>query len=718
MSVQTSCGDKPQCRKLSLERSAVLAFVLGALRALPAAADPVGVEHPEVQVTATRLPSPADLLPASVTIISGVDLRARGANSLRSALALVAGVDAPPGGDAGPSSSVPSLWGLHEFDAFLLVVDGVPWGGAFNPALPILDLNDVERIEVLKGPAPVMYGATSFVGVIQVVRYAAGSSSDELRLAVRGREGGAVDLAMVLPNVGDYKQSMVLGADRNRFTGRDQGANRGHFLYRGAAPLAAGMATVDAEYTTQTQLPTSPEVRTATGLSTLSPLDANLNPSDAAIIEHRARLTLGYSRPFGGGEWDTRLSYTRSSVHDVRGFVRPELAIGDDGNNADGFNQVRTIDDLWFDSFVALPLARGVDLTTGVDWLYGRGVQQSYNFAYVAALDGSSVAAPSSTYHVDEVNGLHNTRNFGGLYTQLNWAPTDAITVLAGLRLNHTQEQQDSGHIDTIDSSASFAGSDSRAATRLSGSAGVTVRMWGNRAEGEDGRFFVDYRNTFKPAAIDFGPDVNVAILTPEQASGFEAGLRGHALRGQLEWEIAAFSLDFANLVVHTVDALGDPILANAGTERFKGIEAELQWHLNDELLLNGAFSYHDARFGYAQEAEGGVLTELKGHQLDMSPHDMGSIGLLYAPAAGLQASVQVAYIGRRFLDRLNTTAVGGYATADASLGYRTGQYTFSLTARNLTDRRAPVSGSEFGEQSFYLLPARQLEAAFTVHLR
>ena len=717
MSIPTSCGDAPR-RLLALHAGRTpIALACGLLCAVAAVAEPTGVDHPEVQVTATRVPAPADLVPASITIVSGVDLRARGANSLRSALALVPGVDAPPGGDAGPASSVPSLWGLHEFDAFLLVVDGIPWGGAFNPALPTLDLNDVERIEVLKGPAPVMYGATSFVGVIQVIRYAAGSSSDELRLAARSHQGGAVDLSMALPAVGDYKQSLVLGADRNRLAGRDQGVDRGHFLYRGAAPVAAGNATVDAEYTTQTQLPTSPVVRTGSGLSTLSSLDANLNPADAAIVEQRYRLTLGYSHPIGAGEWDARLSYTRSSVHDVRGFVRPELAIGDDGNNADGFKQIRTIDDLWFDSFVALPLARGVDLTTGVDWLYGRGAQQSYNFAYVAALDGSSVAAGSSAYHVDEVNGLRNTRNFGGLYTQLDWAPTDAITVLAGVRLNHTQEQQDSGHVDTLDATASFAGSDSRTATRLSGAGGITVRLWGERGSGDEGRLFVDYRNTFKPAAIDFGPDVNVAILTPEQADGFEAGLRGHAFRGQLEWEVAAFSLDFANVVVHTVDALGGPVLANAGTERFKGVEAELRWHLGGDLLLNGAFSYHDARFGYTRETEDGVLVELKGRQLDMSPHDMGSFAVLYAPATGLQASAQLAYIGRRFLDRLNTAPVGGYATVDASLGYRVGSYTLSLTARNLTDRRVPVSDSEFGDQSFYLLPARQIEAAIAVHL-
>src|SRR5256885_17033100 len=65
----------------------------------------------------------------------------------------------------------------------LLVVDGVPWGGAFSPAVPTLDLNGVERIEIMKGPAPVMFSATSFVGVIHVIRYPAGASANELSVA-------------------------------------------------------------------------------------------------------------------------------------------------------------------------------------------------------------------------------------------------------------------------------------------------------------------------------------------------------------------------------------------------------------------------------------------------------------------------------------------------------------------------------------------------------
>jgi outer membrane receptor protein involved in Fe transport len=133
---------------------------------------PTLTEH--VQVTATRLPESTEQVPASITVLTRDDLVLRGARDLTSALALVAGISIAPGGDGGPASSVPEFWGLREFDAFLLTVDGVPWGGAFAPALPTLDLSNVDRIEVLRGAAPVMYGATSFVGVINVIRRDAG----------------------------------------------------------------------------------------------------------------------------------------------------------------------------------------------------------------------------------------------------------------------------------------------------------------------------------------------------------------------------------------------------------------------------------------------------------------------------------------------------------------------------------------------------------------
>ena len=90
------------------------------------------------------------------------------------------------------------------------MVDGVPWGGAFNPSIPTLDLLDVERIEVLKGSAPVTYGATSFVGIIQVIHYKAGEAENRVQVT-GGTHGEARGSASVsLPPLGDYVKSLTV----------------------------------------------------------------------------------------------------------------------------------------------------------------------------------------------------------------------------------------------------------------------------------------------------------------------------------------------------------------------------------------------------------------------------------------------------------------------------------------------------------------------------
>jgi outer membrane receptor protein involved in Fe transport len=92
-----------------------------------------------------------------------------------------------------------------------------------------------------------------------------------------------------------------------------------------------------------------------------------------------------------------------------------------------------------------------------------------------------------------------------------------------------------------------------------------------------------------------------------------------------------------------------------------------------------------------------------------MSPRVLAAAGLLYTPSQGLNATLVATYAGHRWLNEENTAPASGYVTLDATLGYRLGRYGITLEGTNLTNQRPPVSASEFGSQSFYLLPARML---------
>src|SRR5512140_429279 len=91
---------------------AVLLLLLSPSVPAAEATDPITLEP--VEVTTSKIPVALRDTAASITVVSGDELRARGAIDLRTALSSVTGVVIAPGGDAGPASSVPALWGLRE----------------------------------------------------------------------------------------------------------------------------------------------------------------------------------------------------------------------------------------------------------------------------------------------------------------------------------------------------------------------------------------------------------------------------------------------------------------------------------------------------------------------------------------------------------------------------------------------------------------------------
>src|SRR5438552_18901187 len=268
---------------------------------------------PPVEVIATKIPERPHDVAASIEVFSGDELRARGVTSLKDALALATGVAVAPGGDAGPASAVPEFWGVREFDAFLLVVDGVPWGGAFNPAISTLSLEEVERIEVMRGPAPVTYGATSFVGVIHVVHPAAAANLRyvEAHGGSFGSGGGALDVAV--PSGESWKSRLSGDFDREGFRDTHTSYSRGHSLWRTAKVDGERLTWISADLNVLRQDPASPHPREGASLSSAIPLDANHNPAGAYVNENRIALMGGFERPIRGeATWGTTASYTFS----------------------------------------------------------------------------------------------------------------------------------------------------------------------------------------------------------------------------------------------------------------------------------------------------------------------------------------------------------------------------------------------------------------------
>jgi vitamin B12 transporter len=126
---------------------------------------------PETIVTATRIPTPQERLPAATTVIDRQTIEERGYVTLADALVSVPGFNIVPSGGMGQVTSG-FMRGTNS-NHVLVLRDGVPMNdashpsGAFNFGNTLL--GDIERIEVVRGPVSAIYGTSAIGGVINLI---------------------------------------------------------------------------------------------------------------------------------------------------------------------------------------------------------------------------------------------------------------------------------------------------------------------------------------------------------------------------------------------------------------------------------------------------------------------------------------------------------------------------------------------------------------------
>lgn len=175
-------------------------LALGVGLSLSAAAAPV--EQPTVVVTANRLAQQSDETLAAVSVITRDEIEASATNDILDLLRAVPGIDIVRGGGIGQQASV-FLRGANS-NHTLVLVDGVRVAslGTGAYAWEQLPIEQIERIEIVRGPRAAVWGADALGGVIQIFTRRSDSFDGAVSLgnhstwganggaAVRGDRGG------------------------------------------------------------------------------------------------------------------------------------------------------------------------------------------------------------------------------------------------------------------------------------------------------------------------------------------------------------------------------------------------------------------------------------------------------------------------------------------------------------------------------------------------
>lgn len=148
-------------KKIMIAGAVSLAFAPSAFAESPIALD-------DIVVTATRTPQPRESVVADVTVIDAETIQRSGQTSLVELLQLQAGIEVSNNGGAGKTSNI-FIRGTSSSHV-LVLVDGLRSQSATAGATTFenIPLNQIDRIEILRGPATSLYGQDAIGGVIQI----------------------------------------------------------------------------------------------------------------------------------------------------------------------------------------------------------------------------------------------------------------------------------------------------------------------------------------------------------------------------------------------------------------------------------------------------------------------------------------------------------------------------------------------------------------------
>jgi vitamin B12 transporter len=268
-----------------------------------------------VVVTGTRVPMRADRLSSVVTVLRGNDLIADGIRTVADALALVPGATVLETGSYGGQTSLFMRGG--ESDYVKVLLDGVPLnqpGGSID--LANLTTDNIDRIEILRGPASVLYGSDAMTGVVQIFTKRGDARRTRVGADLRAGTYGSSDAAV---DAGGGTEKVRYSARLSRFF--SDGLYSFNNTYRNSV-ASAGIQLVPDERSEVTL-----SYRYGDALYHF-PTDGAGVPSDSnqRSAERGPLFSLGATRRFAG-HWEAGIG---GELHEARLFYNNEPdSVGD-----------------------------------------------------------------------------------------------------------------------------------------------------------------------------------------------------------------------------------------------------------------------------------------------------------------------------------------------------------------------------------------------------
>lgn len=629
--------------------------------------------NPSASSVGTRTDTPLKDIPRSIQVIPRQIIEDQQADNINEALENVPGV--VPANSSKTPFVVPVIRGFGGFSG---VNDLFRRDGLRDPFVSSSagETANVERIEVIRGPASVLYGQGTPGGIVNIVtKKPLSESFYEINGSVGSYDTyrGAVDLSGPLNESETlrYRLNLAAGTEGSftDFYNRDR--------YVAAAVLDWQLSeetklTFDAEYSRFQQN------TNAFGLPAIGTALNNPNgeiPRERYIGEPDAeervtdlyRVGLNLEHNFSEN-WQIRSAFNA-------GFrLSEEFAVFAAGLQADN----RTLDRNFFDSTDGFDIsAYTLDtyitgafntvsikhkLVTGIELLQETTTTSNGVFGSTTPIDlfnpeyGNLAFTPTANFDdAERKRGL-------GLYIQDQISLLDSLTLVLGGRFDIVSVKNE----DFIAATTEFQQNEA-----FSPQVGIVYKPI------KPISLYASYSRSFQQ---EVGRSFDNSIFSPQRGTQYEIGAKAD-INDRLSATLAFYDLTRSNVV--TEDPINPGFDIQTGEQSSRGIEFNIAGEVLPGWNISAGYAYNDARITADN-------TFAVGNRLNNAPENAFSLWTTYriskGSLSGLGFGLGLFYIGERQGDLANTFSLPDYLRTDAAIFYERDQFRAAVNVRNLFD--------------------------------
>jgi outer membrane receptor protein involved in Fe transport len=660
-------------KRISMNIKPLNALIIAALSA-NAWADNTSTDLPSMVVSADFRPTTALETPVSLTTIDTETIESRGAQHIEDVLNLAPNVNVSSGAARGQYYQIRGIGERSQFSAPInpsvgLIIDGID----FSRIGAAATLFDIESVEVLRGPQGTKFGTNALAGVINMqstepteefdLHFESGIAEYNTRnvgVAVGGAlvEKTLLGRASVYSHRSDgYMDNDYLGRDNTQ--NRDEVTARGHLKWFATNDLTIDLNVLhlsfdngyDAFTLDNSRNSLSDEPGEDSQNTNAVSLKTDWRASDAVQIQ--SNITYLSS--------DVTYSYDADWAYPA---IHPW--------SYTGFEEFKRDRENYSFELKALSNEAGRIFNDSTDWAVG-----VYYLSQDEDLDLTSPWTPlQNEYETENVS----------IFGQLDTAITDKLSLISGLRVEHFKaDYQDSNNLD-IDTSENLFG----------GKVGLNYQI------NADHMAYTSVSRGYKSGGVnnnDALPD-NKREFDTEYMWSIETGLKSLWMDGDLVTNLAIFHSWRRDAQVKSSVFVGGGVfedsIVNAAKGRNMGIEADMDWLINEEFRMMAAVGLLYAVY---DDYDNPDLTsiDMEGRRQAHAPSYQFTLGGEYYFAPGWTFRANIEGKDEFYYSNSHNSKSHSYAITNASIDYRQNNWKVSLWGRNLFDKDYYTRGFFFG---------------------